>query len=358
MTSVNELKSRTAKLPPIDNDVQLPAAIRAASLRASELHNSVYQEPEAKEEPVKQGAQDGSDAKAGGGEEKTTPAENREDAPAGREEAAPATPESWEHKYNSLKGRYDQQEDTIRGLNQRLEQMRALVASMETSKARNEQPPSETQFGKLTDKDREDFGEDFLDAASRAAEEKLGPYISKLEGMVRQLGGSVQSVADTTAKNAQQNMYAYLDDELPNWRNVNRDQKFIAWCNLQDPYSGAIRMDMLKDAYQKSDAVRVLRFFKGFLSDEAASDPVNRGKPETPAVNRTPGKVPLSEFAAPGRAKAPAATDVPGEKETITRAQIAAFYRDVNKGKYRGNEAEKNRLEAEIFKAEAEGRVV
>lgn len=364
MTSVSELKSKTAHLPPIDENVNIPAAIRAASQRASELHNAVYNtaddagEDDAAKEAAAQEAAAKAQEKADEDARKQEEAEaaKKESATAGKE-PTPSTPEDWEHKYNSMKGRYDRSEETIRGLNSRIGQLENLLAAA-TTKPREQQPTPDLKFGKLTDKDREDFGEDFLDAASRAAEEKLGPYIAKLEDRIRQLGGSVENVATATAQSARERMYAHLDDNMPNWREINKDPKFVAWCNLRDPYSGAIRIDMMKDAHAKSDGTRVLEFFRGFLKDEAASDPAG-GKPEplkTPGEGKS--KVPLSEFAAPGRAKAPAATVVPGEKETISQAQIAAFYRDVNKGKYRGNEAEKNRLEAEIFQAQAEGRVV
>lgn len=356
MTSVSELKSRTAHLPPADTDVNLPPAIRAAAMRANQLHEAAYKEPEEIKAEVKG---DGKPAN-GDGKPVEQPAK-QEEAPVAEEtppaEKTPAsTPEDWEHKYNSLKGRYDRQDDTIRGLNARIDQLTSLIAA--APKTPQEQPPSEMKFGKLTDKDRDDFGEDFLDAAARAAEERFGPYLRSLEQQVRQLGGSVQNVAATTAQNAQQSMYGYLDEQMPDWRQINRDPKFLAWANLPDPLSGVIRVEMMRDAHQKADGARVLRFFRGFLNDEAASDPARRAEPETPSADKAKGKVPLSEFAAPGRAKAPAATDVPGEKETITHAQIAAFYLDVQKGKYRGNEAEKDRLEREIFKAQAENRVI
>lgn len=318
MTSVSELKSRTAHLPPVDNNVQLPAAIRAAALRASQLHDAAYKNPEETDENANNGNA-GADESGTGNEGHARQEELRRSRKRPRPQKKPRLPrpEDWEHKYNSLKGRFDRQEDTIRGLNSRIDQLTALLAA---PKQAQEQPPSELKFGKLTDKDKDEFGEDFLDASARAAEERLGPYIRKLEDQVRQLGGSVQNVAATMAQNAQQAMYSYLNDQLPNWREINRDPNFLAWTNLQDPYSGDIRINMLRDAYQKSDGQRVLRFFQGFLKDEAVEAPATGRKPEMPA-DKAKGKVPLSEFAAPGRAKAPAATDVPGEKETITHAQ-------------------------------------
>ena len=76
-----------------------------------------------------------------------------------------------------------------------------------------------------------------------------------------------------------------------------------------------------------------------------------------PAPAQPPaGKVPLEAFAAPGRAKTAAAT-APAEKPIITRAQIATFYADKAAGKYRGKEAEADRLERMIFEAQRDGRI-
>ena len=100
-----------------------------------------------------------------------------------------------------------------------------------------------------------------------------------------------------------------------------------------------------------------------FLSEEAAVDPATltpgnlgdgSGNPTRPV---TP-KVSLERLAAPGRAKTAAAPSAaPAEKPIFTRAQIADFYAQSTAGKFRGNLAEKARIEAEIFAAQREGRV-
>ena len=113
---------------------------------------------------------------------------------------------------------------------------------------------------------------------------------------------------------------------------------------------------MLQEAHRNGEAQRVLQFFKGFLSDEAVTAPAGDQPGKVTSLGNE--KTPLENFAAPGRAKAPAASSAPGEKETISRAQIANFYRMVNQGHYRGNDAEKNRLEQMIFDAERDGRIV
>ena len=107
-------------------------------------------------------------------------------------------------------------------------------------------------------------------------------------------------------------------------------------------------------AFERNDTPRVQAFFTGFLAEEAALDPASgeTGRTEAPA-----NKVSLENLAAPGRAKSAAATNAPAEKPIFTRAQIAKFYADAAAGKFKGRDAERDRLERQIFEAEREGRI-
>ena len=145
-----------------------------------------------------------------------------------------------------------------------------------------------------------------------------------------------------------------LDEKLPNWRDLNTNEEFLSWLQLPDAYSGDIRHNMLKAAYAQGNAHRVLAFFNGFLAEEAAVAPA-QGEPDYSTT--TVSKVPLQNFAAPGRAKTAASASAPAEKLNISRAQVASFYADVAAGRYRGRDAEKNKLEAQIFEAQREGRI-
>lgn len=347
MVSLNELKNKSAKLPPVDTEVQIPAAIRAQAARAAALHGEVYA-PAAKQEPNGQERQQEEAKVIEGTVEPPAPEAGKEKVPV----AAPSQGEDFEHKYNSLKGRYDKQEDTIRQLSQNMDHLRSEINRLTTQPAPVARTKENT-FQPLTKEEKEAYGEDFIDVSARAAAERLNPEIEELRNTVASLQTTLAAVADTTGRTAAMTFNEQLDKALPNWRQINKDEKFLAWVNLQDPYSGVIRKDMMRQAHQQGDAQRVLRFFNGFLTDEAASAPAPAKK------DPTEGKVPLETLAAPGRAKAPAAsvTTPPGEKETISRAQIANFYRLVNQGHYRGNEALKLQLEQEIFDAEREGRI-
>lgn len=350
MTSVKELQRKSASLPPVDTEVVLPAAIRAAANKAGQLHKDAY------ETPAPQQEQNGQERQP----EETKAVETPPTPKAGTEEV-PVTPPakgeefdgSWENRYLAMKGRYDKQEDVIRQLTSELGSMRSEIDRLRTSTAPAPVATRENTFKKLTAEEREAYGEDFIDVSARAAEEKLMPEIETLKATVADLTGKLTQVAKTSHDTQTLTMNQQLDRDLPDWRKINRDPRFIAWLNLRDPFSGVIRINMLKEAHAAGEAHRVLNFFNGFLRDEAVVDPVGRKAEVT-----SEGKVPLESLAAPGRAKAPAASPPPGEKETITRSQIKEFYALVNKGHYRGNEAAKEDLERRIFEAERDGRVI
>jgi hypothetical protein len=111
---------------------------------------------------------------------------------------------------------------------------------------------------------------------------------------------------------------------------------------------------MLKAAYTQGNAHRVVAFFNGFLAEEAAVAPA---KAEPGRRTEKVAKVPLETLAAPGRAKAAAATSAPAEKPIITRAQITQFYADVAAGRYRGRDEERRKQEEAIFAAQSDGRI-
>jgi hypothetical protein len=124
---------------------------------------------------------------------------------------------------------------------------------------------------------------------------------------------------------------------------------------------------LIANAFEAHDAPRVLRFFNGFLAEEAAAgNPSGFGSepPQAPAVpsngngGQRQSRVSLERLAAPGRARSGASATAPSsEKPLISTAQISRFYADVAANRYRGREAEKNSLEAMIFEAQRDGRI-
>jgi hypothetical protein len=268
--------------------------------------------------------------------------------------AAPVSEEQWEHRFRSMKGRYDASQGVLA---QMQEQMSMMANELTRTQAMlnqplNQPPPAPHTF--VTEDDRKNYGDDLIDLTKRAAREAVEPEINAVKQENQQL-------QDRLLKQAQQGVVQVLDQQVPDWREINRSQRFRHWLSLPDIYSGVVRKQMLDAAYAAASAPRVLAFFKGFVNDEVATgniDPPVALEQPTPAPRVAAAS--LETIAAPGRARPASGGNTPApadDKPTFTHVQIKAFYNDVRSGAYRGREADKNATEQAIFAAQREGRI-
>lgn len=333
----------------IDPNVSLPPAVRAAAARAEDIQRRSLGQTEPPAEQAQEMEQE-APADADVGESAPAPTSGAEASFAKPNEAI-----DWEHRYNSMKGRYDREVQARQQLSNQFYDLQRRLAELETSRQ-----SADMQVQRLlTPEEEQEYGPEFLGVVAKKAKEELSPELARLENELAQLRGQVNGVNATVAMTAREKMEQHLDSVVPNWRELNTNPDFIAWLDLPDVFSGGIRKQLLHAAYYKSDAPRVAAFFKGFISDEAATNPAiaGAGREVTYAGNRAqPSKVPLEAFAAPGRAKTTAAP-APAEKPIFARAEITKFYSAVQRGEYAGRDAEKNRIESEIHSAAREGRI-
>lgn len=341
----------------VDPNVKIPAAVLAAGAKAEAYYQqdaaatgneNGNQEAQPEETAAEATAQEASEAPKAETQETVTTGSNDLKASGVSDDE-----QSWEHKYKSMKGRYDRANEQLRSLSEQVASLQNVIATMQVSQAAASDKKEEAVERLITPEEENDYGQEFLKVVGKKAKEELLPVIKKYEDKIAELEARLQGVNGYVANDARQRMLDALDDKIPNWREINKDENFLNWLQLPDLYSGAIRHELLKAAFERNDTPRVQAFFTGFLAEEAALAPATgeTGRSEAPA------KMSLETLAAPGRAKSAAATTAPAEKPIFTRAQIAKFYADAAAGKYRGREAERDRLEAQIFSAEREGRI-
>ncbi len=353
-------------LAPIDPSVIVPASVKKAAALAESFYSkaaappadnepappapdaaSPQPEPVAPAEPPQQAQPAPADADA------QPPAEfelgNEEVIVPSRQELSES---EWARRYNSMKGRYDTSQRTIGSMQEQMQQLGdELVRTQQMAQNAPPPRPTEPKPTLITPEDEAAYGPELIDLATRAARQAIEPELDAL----RNQNNELQQRVTTQAK---KDMFGLLDAAQPDWRTINKSQRFISWLRLPDVYSRRVRQSLLDAAYQAADAPTVLAFFKGFLDDETATgnaEPAPRSEP--PVAPRT-AAVPLATLAAPGRAR-PATGDTPGpaDKPIFTRNQIQRFYSDVRRGVYAGNETEKARQENAIFAAQREGRV-
>jgi hypothetical protein len=215
-------------------------------------------------------------------------------------------------------------------------------------------PPQKQRL--LKDEEIRDYGEDMIDVVKRAASEEILPELAQLRQDNAHLREMVEGVTGQFVATTQEQMYARITAELPEWQQLNTDPDFIAWLQQSDPFSGQQRHGMLQNAVEQADASRVLAFFKGYLDQTAAVN--HQAQPVTGTPQRRP-QVQLDSLVAPGR---PKSTTGQGAQQSNGKriwhsGEISQFYADVRKGAYRDRMADRIRIEQDIVAAGNEGRV-
>jgi hypothetical protein len=256
-----------------------------------------------------------------------------------------------------MKGRFERSQEQIRGLSEQIKALQALIATSPPATNGSILPDPVSRPSLITDQERNDYGPEFLDVVGKRAKEEVGSEISALLNKVSQLEARLAGVNTQVSMSAREKLEATLTDKIPNWNEINHSDEFKAWLALPDPYSGDIRHNILTRVYERNLIPQTLAFFQGFLAEEAALGPATAAiKPGQNTVDNT-GKIPLESLAAPGRAKTAAPPSGPTEKPIITRQYVAEFYADPTFARFRGNMAEKDRIEQEIYAAQREGRL-
>ena len=330
-------------LAPIDQSVKVPDAVK----RAAALAESFYSKTPAPQPGTTEPAPP---APAAAAPPADAPAEPTPEPDADHDNV---TAEEWKHRFLSMQGRFNASQRNVGSLQQQMQELGdELVRTQEMVRNQQVERVPDTPAPKLiTPEDEAAYGPELIDLATRAARQAIGPELDSLKNENRDLKQRV-------IVQAKQEMFGVLDGAVPNWRAINKDQRFISWLRLPDVYSRRVRQSMLNEAYQAADAPTVLAFFKGFLKDETATGNADLVPQPEPRPAPRQAAVPLETLAAPGRAR-PATGDTPGpaDKPVFTRTQIQKFYTDVRKGVYAGRDADKARDENVIFAAQREGRV-
>jgi hypothetical protein len=182
---------------------------------------------------------------------------------------------------------------------------------------------------------------------------------------VRQLRAEIEHLRGsqhrTDVSLTQQSVMSQLDmdpDLAGRWRQLNNDNDYLQWLSEIDSFSARPRIELLREAYDQGDAIRTGRFFKSYLAEHTAP-PAARAPAHTVQNGSVPaGRMRLEELAAPGRVAASGTNGgASPERRMWTNREIGAFYRDVQRGVFRGRQADKDRIEQDIIDAASEGRV-
>jgi len=282
--------------------------------------------------------------------------------PTPEQEAATEKAErtDWKQKYSVLQGKYDAEvprmAQDLREANSRIAKFEEKLTELATPKTQTIETPKEI----FTKEEIDDYGEDLLDVIGRKAEqvanEKFMPVItglrSELAAMEHRLGETGQKVA----KHETNEVFALLDREVKDWRNLNTNPEFNDWLDNTDPFTGQTRKNLMLTAFEAKNAPRVKAFFEGFLKENAAVTPDSAEAPSAQGGAMT-SRLDLGNYVAPGTPKSGGQAGAPKEKRIWSSKEVGKFYSDIQKGHYKTRPEDKARIEADIVAATTEGRI-
>jgi len=303
------------------------------------------------EEPSEEGSEaepetDPTEAKSEEDRQEPTPTpapETPSESP--KAEAEPAKPkEDFEQKYLTLRGKYNAEVPQLH------EQVKALTAQLETLKEQvskpAEKPPEPKQY--VTDEDKENFGEDLLDVQRRIAMEVAEKYQAQIAELKDHIGALETKLSETGGQVGQVSFEQRLRGTIPDFDEVNRDPRWIAWLDEVDPIVRGPRRTVAQKAFAEGDVEAVadyVKLFKQTLQPTQDNQQSNR-------------EVELERQVTPKRtANTPPATTAQQGAKTYTEAQAERVWKKVQDLSMQGRIEEAQKLEAEMTAAYLEGRV-
>ena len=331
----------------------LPAQVRKQSEAVDKLYEELNVDTDKQGDTAEAGSAPNEDtgaAQAADSGQEQAPAPEAEEQSTGDN-----TEKTLEQKYRTLQGMYNAEVPRLhaerRELTNRVQQLEQLISSMNATPTQESAPVQQL----ITEQDMEDYG-DSIDVMRRVFREEMSSKdteITELRNLVRQMQGTVvpqvHQLTQNHAVSSEQRFWADLQTAVPDWQEINGDQEFQSWLLEVDPLTGIPRQTYLDDAQRNMDASRVANFFSAWKGMTGGQDA--RTPPGAQAASE------LERQVAPGKGRS-GGNKSQGDPKTYSSDDIRTFFADVQKGKYKGKEAERDRIERDIFAAQREGRIV
>ena len=214
--------------------------------------------------------------------------------------------------------------------------------------AKKEEPtkPKE-KVSLVTDADREEFGEDLLNVQRKVAQEVAQDYEEKLEQQNKIIKELQEQIAGTNKQVGDVGFSQRLMNLVPDFADVDNDERWIAWLNEQDHVTSPRRVQA-QEAFDKGDAEAIADYVKLWK----ASLPEASNEPEKPVAKQE-----LEKQVAPNRSANSVKSPVTPTGKIYSPRDMDSAWSKVRTLNTRGKYEEAAKLEAELTAAYMENRV-
>lgn len=263
---------------------------------ADELHKKLYDTSEEETEEQEQEAE-----------------EESEEEEAEEEETSE---ETWEQRYKTLKGKYDAEVPRLSAeIAQWGEYANSLKARIEAlEKGAEKKAPDEKE--ETEDEDVEALAEDYPDFARvlRNVNKRHSEELAALKKQVESNSASVNAEIGTSRQSRFEADMARLG--FPNWRQIDKDPKFLEWLQAPIPYTDMTRLDAVKKAASEFNAERIVQFFTDFQKSTGSA---------TEEEEEAEAGTHMEKFIAPPKSEGPSAPKRKAAGAGLTRADYERF---------------------------------
>ena len=200
----------------------------------------------------------------------------------------------------------------------------------------------------MTDADREEFGEDLLNVQRKVAQEVAQDYEEKLEQQNKIIQELQDQIAGTNKQVGDVGFSQRLAQLIPDFAQIDNDERWIAWLNEHDPMLRAPRRVQAQEAFDKGDAEAIADYVKLWK----ASLPETSNEPEKPVAKQE-----LEKQVAPNRSANSAKAPVTPNGKIYSPRDMDNAWTKVRTLNTRGKYEDAAKLEAELTAAYMENRV-
>lgn len=251
--------------------------------------------------------------------------------------------DDFKQKYNTLRGKYDAE---VPRLHQQVKELVAEVQALKEEKAKIEEAPPEP-VSLITDEDKEEFGEDLINIARKAAKEEFQPLI---ESQRAEIASLKEQLATTGSQVTEVSFEQRLAQRVPDFARINQTPEWVEWLNEYDPMSRAPRRNLAQLAYQNGDVEAVADYVEMFKQTQ---------QPKQDATEKLKEKRQneLERQVTPERNSTTTQTSTANDKRMYTKADADLVWNKVQDAMKNGDYDTADKLEAQITQAYLEGRV-
>jgi len=255
--------------------------------------------------------------------------------------------ETFAKKYNTLQGKYDAE---VPRLHQQIRDLNSKLTALEEAKVETPREPtkSKEKVSYVTDEDRAEFGEELIEVQRRVAQDVSQGYEDRFEQQEAVIKELQDKLAQTGNKIGEVGFSQKLAQLVPDFADVDKDERWITWLNEHDPMSRGPRRDQAGVAFRNGDAEAVAHYVGLWRKTLTTKD----------VAPRDQRQLELEKQVTPNRsANSPRAQTTGKDHKIFNARELQAGWDKIRVLNTRGQIDEAAKLEAVLTAAYLEGRV-